>query len=163
MSGPLSVPFAIAAIFVESQTAKILLGLTALACFWASAYYVWKPERGRVVELEATADRDAVAREAKDKLWELRTEGYALVRDGRKRVVDPAGASAWQAQYDDWLARVLDAAGAYSRDLRRSFDPLNEIAQVSRVSVKFNEGKHPGRVHTAQEICARLYKVLSPA
>jgi hypothetical protein len=45
MSGPLSVPLAIASVFVPSDTAKVLLGLTAFACFFGAAYGVWRRER----------------------------------------------------------------------------------------------------------------------
>jgi hypothetical protein len=45
MSGPLSVPLAIAAVFVPSDTVKVLLGLTALVCLWCAAYGVWRRER----------------------------------------------------------------------------------------------------------------------
>jgi hypothetical protein len=45
MSGPLSVPLSIAAVFVSSGIAKIGLGLTAFVCFWGAAYGVWVRER----------------------------------------------------------------------------------------------------------------------
>jgi hypothetical protein len=45
MSGPSSVPLAIAAVFVSSQIAKTLLGITAFVCFWGAAYGVWARER----------------------------------------------------------------------------------------------------------------------
>jgi hypothetical protein len=51
MSGPLSVQAAIAAAFVENQTVKVSLALTAFVCAWAAAYAVWKIERERVVAL----------------------------------------------------------------------------------------------------------------
>ena len=51
MSGPLSVPLAIAAFYVQDQTAKVLLGLTAFACLWAASYRVWKVERDKVIAL----------------------------------------------------------------------------------------------------------------
>ena len=47
MSGPLSVPVALAAFFVENPTAKVLLGLTAFICVWAASYSMWKVERDR--------------------------------------------------------------------------------------------------------------------
>jgi hypothetical protein len=55
MSGPLSVPAAIAALWIENTTAKILLGLTAFACIWAAAYSVWRRERENVLALEYAA------------------------------------------------------------------------------------------------------------
>jgi hypothetical protein len=45
MSGSLSVPLAVAAIYVESATAKTLLGITAFVCFWAASYTIWSRER----------------------------------------------------------------------------------------------------------------------
>lgn len=49
MSGPLSVPVAMAAFLVENQTAKILLGLTAFVCVWAATYRVWRAEHEKVL------------------------------------------------------------------------------------------------------------------
>jgi hypothetical protein len=45
MSGPISVPAAIAAIYVENTTAKILLGLTAIVSFGFCSFWIWKIER----------------------------------------------------------------------------------------------------------------------
>lgn len=45
MSGPISVPAAIVALWVDNDTAKILLGGTAFICLWITAYFVWKRER----------------------------------------------------------------------------------------------------------------------
>ena len=42
MSGPLTVPATIAALWIENRTAKIVLGLTAFSCIWAASYAVWK-------------------------------------------------------------------------------------------------------------------------
>jgi hypothetical protein len=47
MSGPLSVPFAIAAIYVPNETARVLLLATAFVCAWAAAYRVWKVQYER--------------------------------------------------------------------------------------------------------------------
>jgi hypothetical protein len=53
MSGPLSVPAAIAGAWVENPTTRILLGLTAIGCFFFSSYWVWATERRRRLEAEA--------------------------------------------------------------------------------------------------------------
>jgi hypothetical protein len=50
MSGPLSVPLAIAALWVENATVKIIFGVTAFVCVWSSAYFVWKRERDSLIE-----------------------------------------------------------------------------------------------------------------
>ena len=53
MSGGPSVPVAIAALYVESNVAKILLWVTAVGCIVISAYFVWRAERITVIELKA--------------------------------------------------------------------------------------------------------------
>lgn len=53
MSGPLSVPAALAAAWFENTTARILLALTAAACFVFSSYWVWKIEREKRLAAEA--------------------------------------------------------------------------------------------------------------
>jgi hypothetical protein len=52
MSGALSVPLAIAALFVSNDSARLGLGLTAVVCFIASSYLVWRKERLRAIEAE---------------------------------------------------------------------------------------------------------------
>lgn len=49
MSGPLSVPAAIAAAFVQNQTGQMLLVLTAFVCVWAAAYGMWRAEREQTI------------------------------------------------------------------------------------------------------------------
>jgi hypothetical protein len=51
MSGGPSVPLAILALFVESDAAKIGLWITAAVCVVLSAYFVWRPERLKVIDL----------------------------------------------------------------------------------------------------------------
>jgi hypothetical protein len=50
MSGPLSVPAAILALWLSNDTAKIIFGLTAFICLLVTAYRVWKTEHDKVVE-----------------------------------------------------------------------------------------------------------------
>lgn len=66
MSGPLSVPAAIASLWVPNDTAKILLGLTAIAGFCVTAYRLWKSEHDKVVE------RDQRKRQLLDEISGLR-------------------------------------------------------------------------------------------
>jgi hypothetical protein len=51
MSGAPSVPAAMLALYVENDIAKILLGLTAIGCAVLSAYFVWRAERLKVIDL----------------------------------------------------------------------------------------------------------------
>lgn len=60
MSGGASVPFTIAAVFVEQTYQKILLASAAILCFGVAAYRVWSAERvarnvaeKRISELES--------------------------------------------------------------------------------------------------------------
>jgi hypothetical protein len=52
MSGPLSVPLAIAAYFVPNEGAKIILGITAFACAVFAAFRLWQRERSARVTAE---------------------------------------------------------------------------------------------------------------
>ncbi|MFZ0497131.1 MAG: hypothetical protein WBE85_11340 [Methylocella sp.] len=51
MSGGPSVPAAIAALYFENDIAKVLLWVTAFGCVIISAYFVWRVERKKVIEL----------------------------------------------------------------------------------------------------------------
>lgn len=53
MSGPLTVPFSIAAYFVPHTWAKALFGALAIVCAWVSAYKIWEVERKRINDLSA--------------------------------------------------------------------------------------------------------------
>jgi hypothetical protein len=52
MSGGASVPFVIAAVYVDNKYGQALLAICALVCAAFASYRVWKPERFRVRELE---------------------------------------------------------------------------------------------------------------
>jgi len=45
MSGPLSVPLAVLAYYIQNDTAKIVLFATAIFCAIFSSYWIWKVER----------------------------------------------------------------------------------------------------------------------
>jgi hypothetical protein len=56
MSGPASVPAAIAATYLSNSVAKALFGITAIGCILFTAYWVWRVQRLRVIELERALD-----------------------------------------------------------------------------------------------------------
>ena len=52
MSGPLSVPLAVAAIFVTNDRVKVGLWITSIGCVISASYWTWRAERERVIVLE---------------------------------------------------------------------------------------------------------------
>jgi hypothetical protein len=52
MSGGASVPFTIAAVYVDNKYAQALLALCALTCAWFAAFRLWRPERQKVRDYE---------------------------------------------------------------------------------------------------------------
>ena len=95
MSGPLSVPATAAALWVTNDTAKILLGLTAFACLWVTAYRLWKSEHDKVVE------RDQKKRQLLDEISTLR-ETMVQYRIDMERDYEGQrfNQAAWQQKYD---------------------------------------------------------------
>jgi len=95
MSGPLSVPAAILALWLSNDTAKIILGLTAFICLLVTAYRVWKTEHDRVVE------HDVRKRQLLDEISALREKmvGYRIEMeaDHNGKVFN---ATLWQQKFD---------------------------------------------------------------
>src|SRR6266550_9378927 len=52
MSGPLSVPLAMAALYVTNDVAKAFLGITAIVCMVFASYWTWRIERLALVEAQ---------------------------------------------------------------------------------------------------------------
>ncbi len=73
MSGPLTVPLAILAVFVPGLY-KLLFALLAVACGFFSSYRVWRNERERAVRSEKKAEPPF----AKEKLQEVEGQYRAL-------------------------------------------------------------------------------------
>jgi hypothetical protein len=55
MSGPWSVPFAAGAVYFPQTWVKVIFGALAAVCLVAGAYFVWRRERIRVLELSELA------------------------------------------------------------------------------------------------------------
>jgi hypothetical protein len=60
MSGPLSVPLAVAAYYVSNDTAKAALGFTAFFCVFFAAFRLWKQERLARVQAEKRLNANQV-------------------------------------------------------------------------------------------------------
>lgn len=68
MSGPLTVPFAIAAAFVSHPWLKLSLGSLALLCGVSSSYAVWRKEReSRIAEVETLKEALMVERQKNER------------------------------------------------------------------------------------------------
>jgi hypothetical protein len=95
LSGPLSVPVAVAALFVPNDILKILFGLIAFIGVWLTAYRLWKREHDKVVE------RDATKRQLFDDISALREKvgdyRIAMESDHQSARFDE---EAWKHKYD---------------------------------------------------------------
>jgi hypothetical protein len=95
LSGPLSVPVAVAAFFVPNNIVKILFGLIAFIGVWVTAYRLWKREHDKVVE------RDEKKRQLLDDIAALREKvgdyRIAMEADHRSGRFDE---KVWQQKYD---------------------------------------------------------------
>src|SRR5437016_3409994 len=102
MSGPLSVPLAVAAFWVENQTVKVLLGLTAFICVWAAAYWIWRPEREAVINLERAATvRDENKQQLLDHISSLRERpGTVRIEMERDVQVGKFSEQDWQSKFN---------------------------------------------------------------
>jgi hypothetical protein len=103
MSGPLSVPAAVAAFWVQNDTAKILLGLTAFVCIWVTAYRLWKHEHDKLVE------HDQRKRQLLGEISALRETmvRYRIDMEAQwtARKFDP---NRWQQKFDELEAQIAD-------------------------------------------------------
>jgi hypothetical protein len=114
MSGPLSVPATILALWIENPTAKIALWVTAFICVWAAAYAVWKKEREKVISLEAGKDRSATKSRLQDfyasgsEIALRRIPGDISEQDWAAYVAD---ANKWIIETASWIQNNLGPTG----------------------------------------------------
>jgi hypothetical protein len=95
LSGPLSVPVAVAAFFVPNDIAKILFGLIAFIGVWVTAYRLWKREHDKVVE------HDREKRELLDDIAALREKvGDYRIDMEFDHSAGRFNQNAWQKKYD---------------------------------------------------------------
>lgn len=83
MSGPLTIPFTLAAYFVSDALARVLFGALAITCFGLSSYLIWKKERENVVATQA----DLSGLQTPKLAWEWRKDNTKyLIKDGDRDV-----------------------------------------------------------------------------
>jgi len=83
MTGPLSLPLAIASYLFSNETVKIVLGITAFGCVWAAAYGVWRRER---------IERNLI----EDKLSEFIASRAVLSPNNPYVIPIPGGGESWR-------------------------------------------------------------------
>jgi hypothetical protein len=95
MSGPLSVPAAVLALWLSNDTAKVLLGVTAFFCLWVTAYRLWKAEHDQLIE------RDQRKRQLLDDVARLRETmvGYRIAMEA-DHIAQQFNEAAWQQKYN---------------------------------------------------------------
>lgn len=94
MSGGLSVPAAILALYVQSGIAQAALWITAAACLVWSGFLLWRTERRRVTELEEKLNRELILRFEPCSPWIVKLDKSNLQFDSRGTVM-AVGPSWW--------------------------------------------------------------------
>jgi hypothetical protein len=128
MSGPLSVPAAVSAPFVPNDVLKILLGVTAVICFWVTAYRIWKPEHDRAVQ------RDQQKRQLLDDIAVLREKAveYRIAMEAAHRG-GQFDETEWQRKYDDLQTEIASKIEQLSSKAEAStFLKRGNISRVVR-------------------------------
>ena len=123
MSGPLSVPFAIASLYVQNGTAKTVLLLTAAICALFSSYWIWKIEREARISAE-TKLKDALEprplqivfdpQNPNDKFW------------SREQMRDEKGAPT-PGSYWEYRAAIKNVSGKTARNVKVTVEAIGAI------------------------------------
>src|ERR1700731_3348466 len=89
MSGPLSVPLAVIAYFVQNDAAKIILFTTALLCGIFASYWVWKVEREARIDAESKVNQREDRKNIRITLGEFLASGRSLMAQCHKENIPP--------------------------------------------------------------------------
>jgi hypothetical protein len=102
MSGPLSVPATVLALWVSNGTAKILLGLLAFVSLVVTAYRLWKSEYDKAVE------RNQTKRQLLDDVADLRETmvRYRIDMEAEYQA-QRFDQTAWQRKYNELEAQTV--------------------------------------------------------
>lgn len=117
MSGSLSVPAAMLALYVESPVAKLALWLTAAACIVLAAYLVWRTERLKVIQLEERLNGNLELLFEPKIPWVAKIENSNLVISPGNLIQGP---SIWflVQLYNPKSSTVAHGCRAYIRDIQ---------------------------------------------
>jgi hypothetical protein len=112
MSGPLTVPFAVLAVYAPATYQKIILATLAVVCAGFSSYWVWRAERqARNAAEDRATEAETTLRKKDDKTWKV-TKLSEFVEEGdklRHDILTPgADGAVWQIALEAWLNGVND-------------------------------------------------------
>jgi hypothetical protein len=124
MCGPLTVPFAVAALFVKSENYKVLFGILALLCLGFSSYWIWRAERKKRIKtkrllgdkvaalhrqiagLNAATKSDDPKIEKARRRWIRETLGDLLAEGERIKMGAVSMRAGWGNDHRRWLEKT---------------------------------------------------------
>jgi hypothetical protein len=111
MSGGLSVPLVILAVYVDNPPLKIGLGLTAVVCFVFASFRIWKMEREARIDAESKVNTRETRKNIRIVLSGYNEEGRVLISRCKTEIHDPppiADANSWAHKVETFLRDNLD-------------------------------------------------------
>ena len=160
MSGSLSVPLTVAAVFVPNEIAKVLLGITAFACFWGAAFAVWRRERE--ARKSSDAERASLAERLSSKI-SISVEGNGILTIP----VSSGALSKWaQIVVQSHTDVALEECEVWVRDIKRlspgDADMVSIVDEAARCEWSQRGGAEQHRLTIRPGIRQRanLFKIL---
>jgi hypothetical protein len=140
----------------------IAIGVATIAS--AAVLYVgdWKDEQRAIIRAELLAAQKPAEeiRLAKETLWNLRESGVPLRNKG-KYLNNIDAVPEWTREYQSWHEQLMEIAGKYSPDFKRTLNPIDKITPRNVEAVAIHDGDHQINVSVMSEILDRLFKRLS--
>jgi redox-regulated HSP33 family molecular chaperone len=112
MSSGISVPLAIAAVYVDNPQLKIGLGITAFVCFVFASFRIWKAEREARITAEEIINNRETRKKIRVTLGEFLAGGGSLMARCMKEDIPPPidEGNQWNDNAEGYLANTLDAS-----------------------------------------------------
>jgi hypothetical protein len=124
----------------------VAISLAFLEAFLIFPYKVWRADKQEIANLKAVKD------DATKRLWDLRKSGVEI-RNRGLRVKTQEDAEKWTPIYETWHKDILEAAAAFSANLRHLIDPLDKLPMEN---VRFDNKRHRTNVSVMSEILVRV-------
>jgi hypothetical protein len=136
MSGGLSVPAAVSALYVQNDTARAALWITAALALVLSGYFVWRLERQKVIGLSKSERLE----EWRAALGELRAIGVKLRNDAQFGFHEgDIDLKKWIGEATDWNINVIQTIRALYPAEATWFQTLDVIPEA-RISLRLEKG-----------------------